>query len=175
MERLEHRAAVFGGDGEFDHCAHAAGDVVEVMGDSRGQGSDGGHVAGTGEIFFEFLAIGDVAHPGGDAFEGAGGVNDGAQGDTDVNGIFSALGNEGHFIEINRALLDGALKGAAGVGAVFSGDECFKRAAENLGFAPTEHPDGGVIPGEDAAADIERDDGDSGIEDRGLVKIRTDG
>ena len=44
-----------------------AGDVVEVVGDAGGEGADAGHVgACAGEVAFEFLAVGDVAHPGDD-------------------------------------------------------------------------------------------------------------
>src|SRR5439155_15100535 len=80
-EGFEHGAAVFGGQGEFDHGAHATGDVVEVVGDAGGQCADGSHMGGAGELGFELFAAGDVAHPGGDAAEAVGGVDNAGEGD----------------------------------------------------------------------------------------------
>ena len=174
-EGFEHGGGVFGGECEFDHGAHAAGDVVEVVGDAGGEGADGGHVAGAGEVLFEFFAVGDVAHPGGDADEGALIVDDATEGDADVEGIFSALGDDGHFVEVDGALLDGALEGAAGDGAVFIGDESFEGASDDFGFRAAEHADGGEVPGADAAGGVEGDDGDSGVEDCGLIEVGGEG
>ncbi len=170
-EGLEHGAGVFGGEGEFDHGAHAAGDVVEMMRDAGGEGTHRSHVAGAGEVGFEFLAAGDVAHPGHDAAEIAVGVDDATEGDADMDGIFSTLGDDGHFIEIDGALLDGALERTAGNGAVFVGDQGVEGATKSFGFAAAKHSDGSVIPGQDASSGVERNDGDAGVEDGGVVKI----
>jgi hypothetical protein len=88
-----------------------------------------------------------------------------------MDGVFAALGNDGHFVGIDGALLNGALEGAGSDGAEIGRDEDIEGAVEDFGFSAAEEADGGLIEGEDQAGGIESDDGDAGVEDCGLEEV----